>query len=90
MFREPVRAVAVLAAAVKVTVPLPLPLFPAVTDSQGELLNACHEHPFGATTDTVTVPPAAGTCPVDAARSTRQGAAAWLIVARCSLTITPA
>jgi hypothetical protein len=88
MFREPVRAVPVLAAAVKVTVPLPLPVPPAVTDSQPELLDACHEHPLGATTDTVAVPPVAGTRPVVSARSIRQGAAAWLIVARCPLTVT--
>jgi len=78
--------VPVLAAAVKVTVPLPVP--PAVTDSQPELLDACHEHPLGATTDTVAVPPVTGTRPVVSARSIRQGAAAWLIVARCPLTVT--
>jgi hypothetical protein len=78
MTTEPVRAMSVLGAAVNVTVPLPLPLplFPAVTDSQAELLTACHEHPFGAATDTVKLPPVAGTCPLDSARFTRQGAAA--------------
>jgi len=90
MTNTPVRAPPVLEAAVDVTVPLPLPLFPALTDSQPELLTACHEHPFGAATDTVKLPPVAGNCPLDSARFTRQGAAAWLMVARCPLTVTPA
>jgi len=76
MTNAPVRAMPVLEAAANVMVPLPLPVLPAVTDNQAELLDACHEQPFGATTDTVAVPPVAGTCPPDSASSTRQGAAA--------------
>lgn len=52
--------VAVFAAMLRLTVPLPEPLAPPVTVIQDALLPAVHEHPAGAVTLTVPVPPAAG------------------------------
>jgi hypothetical protein len=48
-------------ATVKFTVPFPVPLAPAVIEIHGRLLAAVQAQPGGATTDTLPVPPDAGT-----------------------------
>ena len=56
-----VRAELVVELALYCTVPFPLPLAPAVTVSQAALLLAVHVHPAPAVTETLPVPPDAGT-----------------------------
>jgi len=76
MTTEPVRSVPGLEATLTVTVPAPLPLFPVSTDIQADVLDACHEHPLGALTVTVTVAPAADNSMLDVSTPKLQGAAA--------------
>ena len=76
MTTEPVRSMPGLDATLIVTVPAPLPLLPASTDIQADVLDACHEHPLGAPTVTVTVAPAADDWMLEVSRLKPQGAAA--------------
>jgi hypothetical protein len=54
------------AAAVNATVPLPVPLVPELMVIHDAPVVALHEHPLGAVTLNVPVPPATGTVTPDA------------------------